>query len=62
MQQGKSSYEIRSDLLRLSFDILTNQFDSKKLEQKPGEEPTPPTTEDVIAEAAKLNKFVSKDR
>lgn len=58
---GKTSYEIRSDLLRLSFDILASQFEAMRLERQSGENPTAPSTEAVLKEALKLNKFVSDD-
>lgn len=56
---GKTPYEIRLELLQLSFEILRNKqplADSSKLDK----EVLSPTTEEVIAEAEKLNTFVSK--
>lgn len=65
MQQGKTSYEIRSDLLRLAFDILMTRREQEMSLIVLTDDPTTvytPTTEEVLAEAAKLNSFVSKDR
>ena len=51
---GKSPFEIRSDLLRLAYQICFDRYEREK---------TPlPTTEDIIEEAAKLNKFVSENK
>ena len=55
--QGKSPYEIRADLLDLSFRILQNQH-SVNLDDN-GHATTSPTTEEVVKEAEKLNDFVS---
>jgi hypothetical protein len=71
---SKSPYEIRLDLLRLAKETLYEPyfFQRSALEQQwsakrdidPNtpypEMPTAPTTEDVIAEAEKLNSFVSQ--
>jgi hypothetical protein len=70
---SKTPYEIRLDLLKLATEILqvpvhekrgvlVNQWHCEK-ERNP-EKPHPtlpdfPTTTDIIAEAEKLNKFVS---
>lgn len=71
---SKTPYEIRLDLLRLAKDSLfepytyirqsrEQEFFAKR-EVDPNtpypEMPTAPTSEDVIAEAKKLNEFVSK--
>lgn len=65
MQQGKTSYEIRADLLRLAFDILMTRREQEISLIVLTNDPTTvymPTTEEVVEEASKLNKFVSKDR
>lgn len=65
MQQGKTSYEIRADLLRLAFDILMTRREQEKSLTGIINDPKlvyTPTTEEVVEEADKLNKFVSKDR
>lgn len=59
IKSSKTPYEIRLDLLQLAFDILTQHHQAKGAfahEEKPK---TSPTTEEVIAEAEKLNKFIS---
>lgn len=48
---GKTPYEIRLDLLSLSYTILLNRA---------GSEAHIITTDDIIAEATKLNKFISQ--
>lgn len=57
---GKTSYEIRADLLRLSYDILAG-----KMEQENAVTglslAAPPSAEEIIVEATKLNRFVSDD-
>ena len=55
MAQGKSPYEIRADLLRLAFDIL-------QVKASVEESGIAPTAEEVIAEAKKLNEFVSNEK
>ena len=71
---SKTPYEIRLDLLRLARENLIepylNERNSKEQEFYAKREvdpntpypnmPKAPTTEDVIAEAKKLNEFVSK--
>lgn len=62
---GKSAFEIRASLLDLAFRILLERAraeDGAKA-MASGDEfycTTAPTTDDVIAEAEKLNSFVSK--
>lgn len=56
---GKTPYEIRLDLLQLSFDILSNKYRVVDTAQD-NVEVYAPTTEDVIAEAEKMNSFISK--
>ena len=53
---GKTPYEIRLDLLQLAFDILS----SKHAALHAGKTTSSPTTEEVIAEAEKMNGFISK--
>lgn len=45
----KTPYEIRTELLELAYRILRDRDDHAKI-----------TTEEVIAEATKLNKFISQ--
>lgn len=60
---GKTSYEIRSDLLRLSYDILHDRMEQQNGRAESTEDMgAAPDTDEVIAEAVKLNKFVSDDR
>lgn len=54
---SKTPYEIRLDLLQLAQTILENQHSAAAV-LTAGK--TSPTTEAVIAEAEKLNTFVSK--
>jgi hypothetical protein len=56
---GKTPYEIRLDLLQLSFDILSNKYRAVDT-ARDNVEVYAPTTEDVIAEAEKMNSFISK--
>jgi hypothetical protein len=55
----KTPYEIRLDLLQLAFDVLMAKHNAKGVENG-NNVTTSPTTEEVIAEADKLNQFVSK--
>lgn len=57
----KTPYEIRLELLQLSFEILSSQHAAKAVNET-GEikSKTAPTTEDVVAEAEKMNVFISK--
>jgi len=71
---SKTPYEIRLDLLRLAKENLFEPYTFARLNKEQEffakrevdpntpypEMPTAPTTEDVIAEAKKLNEFVSK--
>lgn len=47
----KTPYEIRLELLQLAFDILKVRHETEKT--------SPPTSENVIAEADKLRSFVN---
>jgi len=60
MAQGKSPFELRADLLKLSFDILLAQHAAGAELTSAGNIQTAPTSEDVIEEARKLNDFISK--
>lgn len=58
-KSGKTPYEIRLDLLQLAFDILVHKHQAAGV--KNGNNViTSPTTEEVIAEAEKMNGFISK--
>ena len=63
-KSGKTPYEIRLDLLQLAFDILTAKHAAAAgaAVDKVGHNivTTAPTTEEVIAEAEKMNSFISK--
>jgi hypothetical protein len=54
---SKTPYEIRLELLQLAQTILENQHIAKAV-LAAGK--TSPTTEEILAEAEKLNSFVSK--
>ena len=55
----KTPYEIRLDLLELARIILQSQHDVKT-SANGNNRVSSPTTEDVIAEAEKMNVFISK--
>ena len=55
---SKTPYEIRLEILQLAQMILENQHIAKAGGFPSGK--TSPTTEDIMAEAEKLNGFVSK--
>lgn len=55
----KTPYEIRLDLLQLAFDILSAKHQATGVTNG-NNVTTSPTTEEVIAEADKMNGFVSK--
>lgn len=58
-QMTKSPYEIRLELLQLAQLILHNKHVAKGVEN--GDNiTTAPTTEEIIAEADKLNAFISR--
>jgi len=63
-KSGKTPYEIRLDLLQLAFDILNAKHAAAAGEavSRTGSHvvTTSPTTEEVIAEAEKMNAFISK--
>lgn len=54
---NKTPYEIRLELLQLAQLILENQHQARTVNSA---DKTSPTTEEIIAEADKLNAFVSK--
>lgn len=58
-KSGKTPYEIRLDLLQLAFEILVHKHQAAGV-QNGNNVTTAPTTEEVIAEADKMNAFISK--
>ena len=63
MKSGKTPYEIRSDLLHLGYSILKGQKEKEAAELNTEEVttiPAAPSTEEILAEAEKLNVFVSQ--
>lgn len=56
---SKTPYEIRLDLLSLAQVILHNQHQAKGV-LNGNNVTTSPTSEEIIAEAEKLNTFVSR--
>lgn len=65
---SKTPYDIRTELLHLAERILSKQHEARASAQtkEHGENlhlvTTSPTTEEIIAEAKKLNEFVSSSR
>lgn len=58
---SKTPYEIRLDLLSLAQNILDKQHSSKAVFENGGLIiKTAATSEEIIAEAEKLNQFISK--
>jgi hypothetical protein len=59
---SKTPYEIRLELLQLAFNILHNKHaaDGAAANSTNPAATTSPTTEEVIAEADKMNGFISK--
>ena len=55
----KTPYEIRLELLQLAQLVLQNQHNGRNIGSSTTEK-TSPTTEDIIAEAEKMNTFISK--
>jgi len=51
---NKTGYEIRAEMLHLAKDILSDRMRSSDV----GVAPLPYTTDEVVAEATKLTKFV----
>jgi len=60
MAQGKSPFELRADLLALSFEILLAQHRAKGANTTHGQPETAPSSDEVIDEARKLNEFISR--
>jgi hypothetical protein len=56
---GKTPYEIRLELLQLAQQILQSQHNAKGVANG-NNLITAPTSDEIIAEADKLNQFVSK--
>ena len=54
---GKTPYEIRLELLQLAFEVLVKKHQALAGSTAPL---TSPTTDEVIAEAEKMNNFISK--
>jgi len=59
---NKNPYEIRLDLLQLAFDILVKQHAAKAAAHHGQAVDTAPTSDDVVAEATKLNEFISSNK
>lgn len=57
---GKTPYEIRLELLQLSQIILHQQHCARAAGEGNLKPMTAPTTEDIVAEADKMNTFISK--
>lgn len=55
----KTPYEIRSDLLQLAFNVLIARHAAIAVAENNGKIATSPTTDEIIEEAHKMNKFVS---
>ena len=53
----KTPYEIRLELLELARTVLQSQYDANTAHES---KKTAPTTEQIVAEAEKMNAFVSK--
>ena len=60
MAQGKSPFELRADLLKLAYDILLSQKVAEAVANGDDRASTAPTSDEVIAEARKLNEFISR--
>lgn len=67
MKSGKTPYEIRSDLLQLAYAIVKGQKEAECAADQTTAETLAdvivnkaPTTDEVVAEAEKLNGFVSQ--
>lgn len=56
----KNPYELRLELLNLAFNILSDNYHVTSGSESQANQP-PPTVEQIIAEAKKLNDFVGKD-
>ena len=60
MAQGKSPFELRADLLALSFEILLAKHRAAGHSNHHGQPESSPTSDEVIEEARKLNEFISR--
>jgi hypothetical protein len=58
-KSGKTPYEIRLELLELAFNVLVHQHQAAGVANA-NNVTTAPKTEDVIAEAEKMNAFISR--
>ena len=58
-KSGKTPYEIRLELLQLAFEVLAAKHQASGVSNG-NNTTTSPTTEEVIAEAEKMNGFISK--
>lgn len=60
---SKTPYEIRLELLQLAFNILVNKHAASAIANMrvtgSSQTSTSPTTEEVVAEAEKMNTFIS---
>jgi hypothetical protein len=57
---NKTPYEIRLELLQLAFQVLSAKHQAIGVTHHTGKAATSPTTEEVMAEAEKMNAFISK--
>jgi hypothetical protein len=60
---SKTPYEIRLELLQLAFEVLRTKYQATNktaLAESDRTGFTAPTTEEIIAEAEKMNGFISK--
>lgn len=65
MKTGKTPYEIRLDLLTLASTTLTQKYEAEAAAKAAEDDKAirvikSPTTEEIVAEAEKFNKFVSQ--
>ncbi len=56
----RTPYEVRLELLQLSFQLLLEQHRAKAVANGQTAADSAPTTDDIVAEADKMNFFVSK--
>lgn len=59
---GMSPYELRLNLLQLAFNVLSQKHQADAcaaLRNENANPTTSPTTEEIITEAEKMNKFIS---
>lgn len=68
IRSNKNGYEIRAEMLELAANILQFEYTAKQnvylkdIETEAAtKKPTPPTTDDVVAQAQKLYEFVNKN-